>query len=127
MNWQKTVFLVAATFMAGNGAATAHHSAAMFDLEHPIELEGVVQEFKYTSPHSFIILQVKGQDGNVTVWNLEGQTPSALIRDGWSKKSLNAGDELKLKIAPLRSGAPGGWWTTQGTSFRDGKPIQANP
>ena len=127
MNWQKTVFLVAAIVVAGRGASMAHHSAAMFDLENLIELEGVVQEFKYTSPHSFIVLQVKGQDGNVTVWNLEGQTPSALTRDGWSKKSLNAGDELKLKIAPLRSGAPGGWWTTQGTSFRDGKPIPANP
>ncbi|MGH9810312.1 MAG: DUF6152 family protein [Terriglobia bacterium] len=123
----RAAFLVAAASFVVGGAAMAHHSAAMFDMEHQIDLEGVVQEFKYTSPHSFIILQVKAQDGSTTLWNLEGQTPSALTRDGWTKKSLNTGDELKMKIAPLRSGAPGGWWTTQGTMYRDGRPISPGP
>ena len=44
-------------FVATSGAVLAHHSFAMFDQENPIELEGVVQEFKFTSPHTFIILQ----------------------------------------------------------------------
>jgi hypothetical protein len=109
------------------GAAMAHHSFAMFDQENPIELEGIVQEFKYTSPHTFILLQVKGPDGSVTVWNLEGATPSALARDGWSGKSIKAGDELKMKIAPLRSGAPGGQWTPEGTKYRDGKAVLVTP
>ena len=92
-----------------------------------IGLEGFVQEFKYTSPHTFILLAVKAQDGSITVWNLEGVTPSALAREGWSSKSLKAGDELKMTIAPLRSGAPGGAWTPQGTRFRDGKEIVISP
>jgi hypothetical protein len=119
--------LVCSALFATSGAVLAHHSAAMFDQQNLIEIEGVVQEFKFTSPHSFIVLQVKAQDGSTTLWNLEGQTPAALTRDGWSKKTLNAGDELKVKIAPLRSGAPGGWWTTQDTKYRDGKPIEASP
>jgi Family of unknown function (DUF6152) len=127
MRWRLVGLLMSGALVATGGAVLAHHSAAMFDQENPIEIEGVVQEFKFTSPHSFILLQVKGQDGSTTVWNLEGQTPAALTRDGWSKKTLNAGDELKLKIAPLRSGAPGGWWTTQDTKHRDGKPIEASP
>jgi len=101
----------------------AHHSFAMFDQDNPIELEGIVQEFKYTNPHTFILLQVKGPDGSVTVWNLEGATPGALARDGWSSKTIQAGDELKMKVAPLRSGAPGGMWTLEGTKYRDGKAI----
>jgi hypothetical protein len=105
------------------GAASAHHSFAMFDQENPIELEGSVQEFKYTSPHTFILLEVKGQDGSVTVWNLEGATPGALVREGWSGKTIKPGDELKMKIAPLRSGAPGGAWTPEGTKYRDGRAI----
>jgi len=123
MRIRLSALLAAATLVATGGPVLAHHSNVMFDLKNPIELEGVVQEYKFVSPHSFIILQVKGADGTTTEWNLEGQTPSALTRDGWSKRTLNAGDEVKMKIAPLRSGAPGGWWTTEGTTYRDGKPI----
>ena len=104
------------------GAALAHHSFAMFDQENPLELEGSVQEFKFTSPHTFIILTVKQEDGTTQAWSLEGAAPSALIRDGWSSKTLKAGDELKLTIEPLRSGAPGGAWAPARTTLEDGKP-----
>jgi Family of unknown function (DUF6152) len=40
----------------------AHHSFAIFDHEHPFELSGVVKEFKFTSPHSFIRVEVKDKD-----------------------------------------------------------------
>ena len=115
--------LASAAFMVTNGAGMAHHSFAMFDQDNPIELEGIVQEFKYTSPHTFILLQVKGPDGSVTVWNLEGATPGLLLREGWSSKTIKGGDELKMKVAPLRSGAPGGMWTPQGTQYRDGTAV----
>jgi hypothetical protein len=110
-------------FLAASGAAIAHHSFAMFDQENPIDLVGAVQEFKFTSPHTFILLQVKGADGNTTVWNLEGASPSALVRDGWSSKTIKPGDELQMKIDPLRSGAPGGAWAVNKTKTKDGKPI----
>jgi hypothetical protein len=117
MRQRLSVILIIGALIAMGGAAMAHHSFAMFDNENQIELEGVVQEFKYTSPHTFILLEVKAQDGRVTVWNLEGVTPSALAREGWSSKSLKAGDELKMTIAPLRSGAPGGAWTHRAPGF----------
>jgi hypothetical protein len=105
--------------------ATAHHSFAMFDLEHPIDLAGSVVEFRYTSPHSFILLAVKDKDGQITVWNLEGPAPSILARGDMSAKSLKPGDELIMTIDPLRSGAPGGAWSLAKTRFKDGRPIAA--
>ena len=54
-------------FIASSGTPMAHHSFAMFDQENPIELVGTVQEFKYTSPHSYLLLAVKGPDGSTTV------------------------------------------------------------
>jgi hypothetical protein len=114
---------IAATLTAAGGAAMAHHSFAMFDQEHPIEIAGTVVEFRYTSPHSFILVDVKGNDGASTVWNLEGPSPSILARDGMSAKTLKPGDELVLTIDPLRSGAPGGAWALIKTKFKDGKPI----
>jgi hypothetical protein len=127
MRQRLSVILIGGSLIAMGGAAMAHHSFAMFDTDNQIELEGVVREFKYTSPHTFILLEVKAQDGSTTVWNLEGGTPSALVRDGWSSQSLKPGDELKMMVAPLRSGAPGGSWTPQGTKFRNGKDIAISP
>lgn len=105
--------------------AWAHHSFAMFDQAHEVDLEGAVQEFRYVAPHTFIILTVKQKDGATESWILEGVSPSALAREGWSRATLKAGDEIKVRIAPLRSGAPGGAWVTQKIKFRDGRAIVA--
>jgi hypothetical protein len=113
--------------LAASSPARAHHSFAMFDQANEIELEGVVQEFRYVAPHSFIVLDVKEEDGTTESWTLEGVSPGDLARDGWSRTSLKPGDEIKAKIAPLRSGAPGGAWVTKKIQFRDGKPIVQAP
>jgi hypothetical protein len=112
-----------ALVLAAGSAAQAHHSFAIFDIQHPLELRGTVQEFKFTSPHSFIILEVKAPDGSIVIWKLEGASPSILARDGWSSQSLKSGDEVVLTIDPLRSGAPGGAWIGQRVNFRDGRPV----
>ena len=122
MGRKLTALVVAGGLMALGGAAIAHHSFAMFDQENPIELAGSVQEFKFTSPHTFILLKVS-KDGKDTVWNLEGASPSALVRDGWTSKTIKSGDELNMKIDPLRSGAPGGAWNVKNTKMKDGKAV----
>jgi Family of unknown function (DUF6152) len=116
--------LVGAALIAMGGMALAHHSFAMFDQEHPIELSGTVKDWKYTAPHAFIILEVKDEkDGSSQVWSLEGGAPSGLIRDGWTSKTLKPGDEFKLVVDPLRSGAPGGSWNVNKVKFKNGDPI----
>lgn len=117
------VGVILAALVAAASPAQAHHSFAMFDQAHEIDLEGVVQEFRYVAPHSFIVLQVKQDDGTTESWTLEGVSPGDLARVGWSRTTLKAGDEVKATIAPLRSGAPGGAWVTKKIQFRDGRPI----
>jgi hypothetical protein len=46
-----------------------------------------------------------------------------LVRDGWTGKTLKPGDELQLKVDPLRSGTPGGAWNPAKPKFKDGNPI----
>jgi hypothetical protein len=123
MRRQLVALLASSAFVATSGAVMAHHSFAMFDRDNPIELEGIVQEFKYINPHSFILLQVKDQDGGSAVWNLEGGAPSILAREGWTSTALKPGDQIKLTIAPLRSGAPGGSWSLDKIKFKDGQPV----
>jgi len=118
-----TAVLIGAELVGTSSAAMAHHSFAMFDQANPIDLVGVVKDWKYTAPHVFIVLEVKEADGTSQVWNLEGNTPSALARDGWTAKTLKPGDELILKIDPLRSGAPGGAFNINKVTFKDGSAI----
>ena len=60
-----TALLAGVALVVTGGAVFAHHSFAMFDTDHPMDLQGTVTEFKFTSPHTFILLEVKGTDGSV--------------------------------------------------------------
>jgi len=109
--------------VAMSDGALGHHSVAMFDREHPIQLIGVVREFKFTNPHAFIALEVTGKDALPVIWNLEGDSVNSLRWDGWSIQTLKPGDELRVTVEPLRSGAPGGVWHARKTTYKDGTPI----
>lgn len=114
--------VLAATLMMGS-AAFGHHSFVMFDAENPITIRGKVIEYKFANPHAFIFLNVADDKGVSTKWSLEGASAASLVRAGWSGTSLKPGDEVIMKIAPLRSGAPGGAWEGFDTTFADGQPV----
>jgi hypothetical protein len=123
MKSRVAALLVGGSAFAISGSVLAHHSFAMFDQEHPIELAGTVKEFRFVSPHTFIFLDVNEADGSSQLWNLEGGPPSFLARDGWSSKTLKPGDEVQMTIDPLRSGAPGGAWSANKIQYKNGNPI----
>jgi hypothetical protein len=50
-----------------------------------------------------------------------------MVRNGWSSQSLKSGDQIKLSIDPLRSGAPGGAWNVNKIKYKDGQPIAVTP
>jgi hypothetical protein len=102
---KRMVMLGLVTFAA---SSQAHHSTAIYDSEHPLELAGKVVEWKFTNPHCIIMLDVVGADGKVERWGVEGGNTSGLFRTGWTPATLKPGDEIMLTVRPLRSGAPGG-------------------
>ena len=83
------------------GAATttlAHHSfAAEFDADRPLEVEGVVKEMRFSNPHSWIYITVTLKSGEKQDWAVEGAAPNALLRRGFSKASLPAGTEVRVR------------------------------
>ena len=73
----------------------AHHAfAAEFDANKPIQLRGVLVKWEMINPHSWFHMDIKGADGKVSTWMIEGGSPNQLIRLGVTKHSLQIGTEL---------------------------------
>ena len=73
----------------------AHHAfSAEFDATKPVKLQGTVTKMDWINPHSWIHIDVKQPDGTVEKWMIEGGTPNAMFRRGFTKDSLRAGTEI---------------------------------
>jgi hypothetical protein len=87
----------------------AHHSAAGIDRTKTVTLVGVVKEFGWRNPHSYMEIDVPSETGAGTVtWKVEMTSPAFLIRAGWKSTTLKPGDKVTVKVFPLRDGDPGG-------------------
>jgi len=85
------------------GAAFAHHSFAMFETEITLTLEGTVEEFLWTNPHSWINLKVDNEQGDE--WAIEMGGPAGLARSGWSKTTLTPGMQVSVIVRPHVDGS----------------------
>ena len=101
--------------------AVAHHSATMFDDEASVTVTGVVKEFQYTNPHSWLLVDVTNEDGSVTTWGFEAEGPSTLMRAGIRKSTLPPGTEITITGAPMRDGRPAALWRS--ATLSDGTKL----
>ncbi len=86
-------------------AVNAHHAfATEFDVERPVALEGKVTKVELINPHSWIHVEVVDEDGEATVWMIEGGSPNALVRRGITKDSIPIGAELIVNGYQARDG-----------------------
>jgi hypothetical protein len=85
----------------------AHHSTSMYDRNAPVTIDAEVVEFRWVNPHSVLTI-VEAGAAEPKAWSIEMSSPGVLTRSGWSKRTFNAGDRIKLKFGPLRNGDPGG-------------------
>ena len=83
----------------------------MFEEEREITLEGVVREFQYTNPHSWLLVDVTDEQGNVTTWGFEAEGPSTLMRRGIRVGDLPQGTQLTITGRPMKDGRPAAAWT----------------
>jgi len=109
----KRLFASVAVAFAATSATTvlAHHSAVMFDDSKEVTVSGVVKEFQYTNPHSWLLVDVTNEDGSVTTWGFEAEGPSTLMRAGIRRSDFSPGTELTITGHPMRDGRPAAAWT----------------
>lgn len=93
------------------GNAAAHHAGVMFDDAAEVTLTGVVREFQFTNPHSWLLVDVTNDDGSVTTWGFEAEGPSIMMRRGIRPGDLTPGTRLTITGHPMRDGRPAAAWT----------------
>src|SRR5204863_8672854 len=70
-----------------------------YDLEHkPIVLKGVITEFRWKNPHVSVFIDVKGPDGKVVNWSLEGSSIANYARMGFNRNTLKTGQEVTALV-----------------------------
>jgi hypothetical protein len=84
---------------------SAHHGTAQYNAGDPVTLKGTVVEFEWRSPHTQIHVDVRDDTGGVVRWNFEAQPPNVLTRAGWTKSTLQPGDQVTIIGRLAKSGA----------------------
>jgi hypothetical protein len=106
MNARLGVWLTGFALVLSAAPAMAHHSfAAEYDANKPVTLKGAVTKIEWTNPHARFYVDVKDDKGTVTNWNLELASPNVLTRNGWTRKSLNVGDQIVVEGSLAKDGS----------------------
>ena len=110
----------ALTLTAGVLPGYAHHSFAMFDMSKSIQLTGDLKDVSWTNPHTAMIVDVSGENGQIAEWHFESGPPAFMLRAGLKRDDLSSriGSKVTITFHPLKDGRTGG--SLVGVKFEDG-------
>ncbi|OUU80222.1 MAG: hypothetical protein CBC38_02170 [Gammaproteobacteria bacterium TMED78] len=103
----KKFILASLSALALLTSALAHHSHGNYEMTTYMEMEGVVEDLLWINPHTWIYLNVSNEEGENTLWALEGGSPNALVRRGWARGDVNIGDNISVRCHHLKDKSNG--------------------
>ncbi len=123
--------LLGAAIAAAAFPIYAHHSfAAEYDASKAVRVTGVISKVEWTNPHSYLYIDVKGDQGTVT-WTCEGGAPNALSRRGFRKNDIKLGDTVTIDGYGAKDGShlmdARRITLSDGRSFYSGSPGDGGP
>jgi hypothetical protein len=86
--------------------AHSHHSNVAYEVTKVITVTGVVKDFQWVNPHTWLHLMVDDGKGGKVEWAAEGRAPGILLRAGWTRSSLKAGETVTVDMSPAKDGTP---------------------
>lgn len=107
--WPHFSVLVPGVFLSGVLLTAmplfAHHGgSSLYDMSKKVTVNGTVTEFLWTNPHVEITVDAKDEKGTLRHWLLEENSPPVLVNRGWNRKSLAAGEAVKVTFNPSQKG-----------------------
>ena len=91
--------------LAGGARVFAHHSfTAAYDSTKRVQIEGVVKEFVWRNPHSYVRIDVTTKEGTTENWTLEWGSSNQLSAAKYpvTRTTLRAGDKVVANGEPGR-------------------------
>jgi hypothetical protein len=110
-----------ALFMAAAPAWAHHAFAAEFDADKLVKVKGTVVKWELINPHSWLQIDVKGEEGKVDTWRFEGPPPNNLFRFGFTKDSLPPGTEVIVEGYAAKDGSNRA--SGKNITFPDGRTL----
>ena len=105
MRTRRAVAGVGVALLLAASPVVAHHAfSAEFDINKPFKFRGMLTKWEMINPHSWFHFDVKGDDGSVAEWMIEGGSPNQLIKNGVTKNTLAIGTELVIEGYQAKDG-----------------------
>src|SRR5262245_22944447 len=105
MQLRIVAFVGAVAVLVSALPAIAHHSNSAYQVDQIITLTGIVKEWKWTNPHTWLYLTVDDPKAGKVEWAVEGRAPGVLGRVGWDRTVLKAGDKVTVHASPAKDGS----------------------
>ena len=99
------VFAGAICFLAISVPIAAHHGSSGYDMEKELVMKGTVTEWLWANPHCFLKYDTTDDKGEVAHWAVEVSNPVDMTKRGWTKHSINVGDQVTVTVRPAKNGA----------------------
>jgi hypothetical protein len=106
---RKTLLMLGAALLVAGVAAgpvRAHHGGAAYDQTKTVTFDATVTEMQFANPHVLIFFDVRTSAGQTEKWSGWLTAPNKLSRAGWTKRTLEAGDKIKVAGTPHKEGSP---------------------
>ena len=96
---------VLAAVIFDSALVKSHHSNVAYEVTKVITVTGVVKDFQWVNPHTWLHIVVDDPKGGKVEWAAEGRAPGILLRAGWTKTSLKAGETVTVDMSPAKDGS----------------------
>jgi hypothetical protein len=84
----------------------AHHGSANFQMDQVSTIKGSVVGYELINPHVKITLKVEQEGGKAVEWYVEGVSLNMMVRAGFKRDSMKAGDTVSVTGHPGKNGTP---------------------
>jgi hypothetical protein len=122
MEYSRVVLAASLGLILSSVPLAAHHSfEAEYDFNKTVKVSGTVTKVEWMNPHARVYVDVTDEKGKVTNWNFELGPINILLKNGWRKNSLKAGDQVTVEGFLSKVGE--GLGNARKITFPDGRRV----